>query len=206
MDVDDLVEKVSSEVAAARWVRLLFLAILVAATSGCANHVTVPEDPTSPVQAYLINHGRHASLVLPDSNGQWRRYVHGEWRWYALDETGPLRAIQAILWPTQATIGRGTLSRSPENGSPLPGIPEGYAEAISFQVSQSRVASLRQRLDDYFENPEMHHYQPIYALEFVPFPRSYWFLHQSNEVIANWLRALGLEVRGPTLFSDWEFH
>ncbi|SFR42436.1 hypothetical protein SAMN05216203_0181 [Marinobacter daqiaonensis] len=192
-------------VTAVRRVRPVHLAIVVAAISGCANHVTVPEDPASPVQAYLVNHGRHASLVLPDPDGQWRRYVHGEWRWYALDETGPLRAMQAILWPTQATIGRGTLDRSPETGRPLPGIPEGYAEAIGFQVSQSRVTALRDRLDAYFENPEKRHYQPRYGLEFVPFPKDYWFMHQSNEVIAHWLRALGLEVRGPTLFSDWKF-
>ncbi|MFL1406546.1 hypothetical protein ACJO2E_14520 [Marinobacter sp. M1N3S26] len=192
----------------ARGVRLVLLAslaILVAVTSGCANHVTVPEDPTSPTRAYLVNHGRHASLVLPGPDGQWRRYSHGEWRWYALDETGPFRAMQAILWPTRAAIGRGILSRPPEGGGPVPGIPEGYIEAIPFQISQSRVVALRKRLDDHFDNAETRQYQPIYELEFVPYPQDYWFLHQSNEVTADWLRALGLEVRGPTLFSDWDF-
>lgn len=165
----------------------------------------MPEDPASPTRAYLVNHGRHASLVLPDVDGRWVRYGHGEWRWYALNEKGPWRAVQAILWPTRAAIGRGSLNRPPEGGRPIPGIPEGYTESIPFQVSQSRAASLRERLDEHFENPEKRHYQPLYELEFVPYPKDYWFMHQSNEVTANWLRALGLEVRGPTLFSDWDF-
>lgn len=189
-----------------RRVSSLILAVTVALTSGCANHVGVPEDPESPAQAYLVNHGRHASLVLPAPNGQWTRYTHGEWRWYALDQRGPLRAVQAILWPTQAAIGRATLSEPPPpTASVVPGIPEGYVQATPFTVSGQRVQALRQRLDGYFVDPPKRRYQPRYGLEFVPFPGGYWFLQQSNEVTADWLRALGLTVRGPTLFSRWHF-
>ncbi len=184
----------------------LALALLLAGTlAGCSNQVVVPADTGPSTRAYLVNHGRHASLVLPGEDEEWLRYSHGEWRWYALDETGPWRAVQAILWPTQATIGRGRLPRPPKTGRHLAGIPEGYVEATPFLASQSRVAALRHRLDEHFETAEKRHFQPRYQLEFVPYPKDYWFMHQSNEVVANWLRALGLEVNGPTLFSNWEF-
>lgn len=188
-----------------RFLRVAIVLALAGLITACSNKVMVPPDPSSPTRAYLVNHGRHASLVVPDEKGAWLRYSHGEWRWYALNETGPWRAVQAILWPTRATIGRGRLARAPENGTPLAGIPEGYVEATAFQVPRSRVAALRRRLDHHFETADRHHFQPIYQLVFVPYPEDYWFMHQSNEVVANWLRALGLEVNGPTLFSNWEF-
>ncbi|MDX1633895.1 MAG: hypothetical protein R3280_04615 [Marinobacter sp.] len=178
---------------------------LVAGLAGCANRVTVPDQPPSATRAFLVNHGRHASLVLPAQDEGWLRYSHGEWRWYALNEKGVWRALQAILWPTRAAIGRGRLAGPPQDNRPVPGIPEGYVEATGFAVPASRVAALRRRLDGYFETADTRKFQPLYQLEFVPYPKDYWFMHQSNEVMANWLRALGLEVTGPTLFSEWQF-
>lgn len=58
---------------------LLLVLLLLA---GCAGRLTPPEAPVSPVTVYLLDHGRHASLVLPRREGGMVRYSYGEWRWY----------------------------------------------------------------------------------------------------------------------------
>ena len=71
-------------------------------------------------------------------------------------------------------------------------------------VDAGRVDALRFRLDSIYEaNLETRIYNAAYDLEFVHHPSAYWALHNSNEVVAVWLKELGCRVRRPVLFSNW---
>ena len=50
---------------------------------------------------------------------------------------------------------------------------------------------------------EEHRVNILYDLEFVPHPRPYSAAHHSNQVVAGWLRELGVVTRGLPLLSSW---
>lgn len=181
----------------------LFLVVGVLLT-GCTGRVIQPTALTEPETVYLLDHGRHSSLVLPREDGV-VRYAYGEWNWYAGDQRGALAGISAMLWPTRGALGRKVFPgvRIP----PLPSqvAPEGIERVFTLQAEMSLVRKLQRDLDRIFEEgKEELIYHPFYNLEFVPYPRAYWFGHQSNQVTAEWLRQLGFTVRGAAWLSDWQ--
>lgn len=181
---------------------LLLLALLV--LSGCAGRLIPPEAPVAPVTVYLLDHGRHASLVLPRREGGVVRYSYGEWRWYVEGERHLLAGASALLWPTASGLGRG-IHEATSDRVALSGLaPEGLEQVYLLVAEEARVVALKSRLDAYFEAPGV---TPVYSAEFdlsfVPYPRAYWLTHQSNLVIARWLRSLGVEVRGIPWLSNW---
>jgi hypothetical protein len=181
---------------------LLLLALV--GVAGCAGRLTPPAAPVAPVTVYLLDHGRHASLVLPRREGGMVRYSYGEWRWYVEGERHPLAGASAMLWPTASGLGRG-VHEAITSREALPRLaPEGLVRVYPLVAEEARVVALKRRLDAYFEAPGV---TPVYseefALSFVPYPRAYWLTHQSNLVTARWLRSLGVEVRGIPWLSNW---
>jgi len=66
---------------------LLLGAVLI--LGGCTTTTIVPPpSPQAPATVLLLDHGLHASLVLPDETGRAVRYSYGDWDYYALGETG----------------------------------------------------------------------------------------------------------------------
>lgn len=186
-----------------RWLAVM---LLVASSSGCVGRVVPPEPHTlaQPVEVHLLDHGRHASLVLPRRNGGVVRYSYGDWRWYVEGRHHLAAGAAAMLWPTPAALGRGVYPtvESPERFRRL--APEGLVAVYSFQAEARRVRALRRRLDAYFERAER---EPVaseeYGLDFVPHPQDYSVVHQSNLVVARWLRELGVDVHGVPWLSRW---
>jgi hypothetical protein len=82
----------------------------------------------------------------------------------------------------------------------------GADTVITLQVEESRARDLESRLDSLFVEgrAEVLHCNSAYDLKFVHHPDTYWFGHNSNQVVAEWLRELGISVRGLTLFSPWK--
>jgi hypothetical protein len=71
-------------------------------------------------------------------------------------------------------------------------------------VEKDRVNSLNKRLETFFaENRQHIHHNPRYGVDFVPYPVPYSLFHNSNKVVAQWLRELGVEVWGGGPFSRW---
>ena len=72
-------------------------------------------------------------------------------------------------------------------------------------MEADRVARLSATLDSLFHAgaEEEHRVNPLYDLDFVPHPRPYSVAHHSNQVVAGWLRELGVVTRGLPLFSSW---
>jgi hypothetical protein len=178
------------------------MALLLA---GCVGRVMPPPAPDEPVDIYLLDHGRHSSLVLPREPSGKVRYSYGEWGWYVEGRRHLLAGAAAMLWPTTSGLGR-----MEHEEVTLPGdfsllAPEGLVRAYPLEAELDRVAALRQELDAHFDAP---HIEPVFSeefgLEFVPYPRGYWMAHQSNLVTAEWLRRLGFEVRGIPWLSNWE--
>lgn len=71
-------------------------ALLAFSLAGCTAHVIPPSGLTAPVSVYVLNHGRHSSLVLPGESG-WRRYAYGDWQWYAENRTGLMQGAAALV-------------------------------------------------------------------------------------------------------------
>lgn len=174
--------------------------------AGCVSRVLPPEPHslTEPVDIYLLDHGRHSSLVLPREEGGMVRYSYGEWRWYVEGRRHLPAGAAAMLWPTAAGLGRGVY---PEIDSPSQFhrlAPEGLSDIYPLQAEAVRVIALRRRLNRHFEQADR---EPVpseeFGLEFVPFPRGYSAAHQSNLVVAHWLRALDVEVDGSPWLSNW---
>ena len=174
--------------------------------SGCVGRV-VPPEPDSlaqPVDIFLLDHGRHASLVLPHEEGGMVRYSYGDWRWYVEGRKHWLAGAAAMLWPTHAGLGRAVHPQidGPEQFHHL--APEGVEQVYSLEAEAGRVVALKRRLDAHFERADI---EPVasdeYGLQFVPYPRRYSAIHQSNLVVACWLRELDFDVIGSPWLSNW---
>ena len=181
------------------------LLVLGAAAAGCTTHLTPPLSPVAPVPVLLLDHGRHASLVLPGGEGKTIRYSYGDWRYYARDVTGFRSGAAALLWPTAPALGRRELDAAPEEAAVRRALRVWADTVITLQVEGARAQALRTRLDSLFAagKEKAYLYNATYDLDFVHHPRRYWIGHNSNQVLAGWLRELGINVRGPTLLSSW---
>ncbi|MEF8793109.1 hypothetical protein [Thiohalorhabdus sp.] len=171
---------------------------------GCT---TVLEEPAPEGEArpvFLLDHGRHATLVLVRPDGGLVRYAYGDWAYYGCNRTGFGRAAAALLWPTRAGLGRRELAG--------PAAPEGVRSAVNVPiqalhtvvVARKRSAALQGRLDRVFwEADSTRHLNRWYDLVFVPHPDTYHLFRNSNRRVAAWLKELGVAVRGPAIWSSW---
>ena len=190
--------------------RLLILAVffsaativLAACQAGCATVIVPPATPTDPAPVVLVDYGRHTSLVLPRPEGRSVEYAYGEWGWFALDRTGFFEALGAMLLPTQGALGRAELDVPPD--------PDELArfklfeDAILLEVAAADAASLTARLDERFARQEADRVeQPRCGLAFVPDDRDFHLFHTCNRAVADWLEALGCEVRGAAILGNF---
>ncbi|MBD3895133.1 hypothetical protein IEI94_04620 [Halomonas sp. ML-15] len=170
---------------------------------GCAARVVPDAGVETPQSVYLVDHGRHASLVIPHAEGL-TRYSFGEWDWYVEGRRGTMAGLSALLWPTASGLGR--MDHQAVEASPLPSrvTPEGRQRVYELEAESERVEALRQRLDAYHAAaPAPPAYSDTYGLYFVPYSRDYWAGHQSNLKVVEWLEELGMEVRGSAWLSRW---
>lgn len=176
---------------------------LAALLAGCAHTVEPPRNVVEPVPVFLLDHGRHASIVLPRGEGG-VRYAYGDWAWYALDRTGPLRALDTLLLRTPGTLGRRTLPGPPTLDAVRLQVRVPIEHAWRIEVERARARALDDALTARFAEGVARRVQsPLYDLEFVPDPAPYSIGHNSNHVVAEWLRALGCRVRMRGPWSAW---
>ncbi len=170
---------------------------------GCAAQVTVPTPGSDHRPVLLLDHGRHSSLVLTRADGSLVRYAYGDWRWYAKRETGALRALPTLFVPTAGALGRGTLAGPPTPAALRRQWPDDQLEILAVSAPAIRIDALVARLERVFADAEQRHFNRRFGLEFVPDPRDYTLADNSNHRVADWLRELGLEVRGNPVFGHW---
>lgn len=176
------------------------LSIVCLTLTACATVVAPPASPADPRTVYLLDHGRHSSLVLPAAAGdRLIRYEYGDWDWVALDRRGPVTLLGALFCPSQAGLGRRELSGPPESI----GVPIENLHAIDVEAENVRL--LRERLEAIHETHRGEAVDnPLYELEFVHHPTPYTIAHNSNRVVADWLEDLGCHIEGPGWRASWE--
>lgn len=185
-----------------RAVGLLMAASLLLA--GCATLVVAPTAPEEPVSVFLLEHGGHASLVLPAGERGLVRYAYGDLRWYALGQTGPAEGLAALLGETPAALGRRELRGPADAETVRAQVREGIQQLYELRVARAASERLRADLDGiYAANRATLVYSATYDLEFVRHPVPYSAQHNSNLVMAGWLKALGCEVQGAGLITNW---
>lgn len=188
-----------------RWARLRLLALAaLALVAGCSTTVVPPPSPSEPVTAFLLDHGRTPSLVLPTPDGNMTRYVYGDWNWYALRNTGPIDGLRALFWPTQGTLGRRDLRGPPHADILHERVRVDTIDGLFLvTVARADVERLRSRLDaEHRAGAEVALVEAL-DLQFVPHPRRYSYFHNSNHAVAGWLRELGCETQGLAFHSRW---
>ena len=187
-----------------RIVRALSVGMAAVAVGACVTTVEPPLIAGDAVEVYLLDHGRTPSLVLPTGTGELTRYAYGDWQWYALGEHGIAEGAAALLWPTPAALGRQALGGPREASTVQRQVFVEIEELHAIRVGRQQAAALAARLDALFaraietlvQNDET-------GLAFVRHPEPYHFFHNSNPVVASWLRELDCRVRDWPLPARW---
>jgi hypothetical protein len=173
--------------------------------AACTNVVIPPPAPPEPQSVFVLDHGRHASLVLPAADSGMVRYAYGDWRYYAQWQTGVVETTGAVVWPTTAALGRRELRTPATPAGVRAAVQVGIEHLYEVTVDKRAIRRLRGQLDAVFQaNLATRLYNPAYDLEFVHHPDAYTIIHNSNRVVARWLQDLGCQVSGPLLFSRWQ--
>jgi hypothetical protein len=184
-------------------VLLVLTALLVQA--GCTATVLPPAAVDEPARVAILDHGRHASLVLEQPGGAVVLYTYGDWEWFALRRTGPREASAAVLGPSQAALGKKHLPGPLTAQALVEQVRVLVTDIIVLHVERRRLDELAARLDAVFRaNISSLVHNDAYDLDFVHHPEPYSAFHNSNEVVANWLEELGCRVTRPSLFFTWK--
>ena len=180
----------------------LFLAVL-GFLGGCTTRVVPPVNLQVPAIVFVLDHGRHTSLVVPAAEGGLVRYAYGDWRYYAERQTGPGHAIAAFLWSTPGALGRRALPGPATAREVRAQVPLVITELYEIEVERQRIGVLRAELDAYFDTADVQLETPEVLLSFVRHPRAYSLRHNSNTALAGWLETLGCRVSGPAILARW---
>lgn len=180
---------------------LLWLLLAV----GCGTtSVLPPADLAEPAPVFILDHGRHTSLVVSTPEGELVRYAYGDWHYYAERATGSGRAIAALFRSTRGALGRRHLEGPPSEEQVRAQVPLLIEGLYRLEVERSRIEALRARLDAIFDAAERKLYSSDAFLIFAEHPHNYTLRHNSNRVIGNWLEELDCKVHGQRLFANWQ--
>lgn len=185
--------------------RILMLGILLPFLIGCTATVRAPSEPVSPRTVQLLQHAQHSSLLLTAADQSRIRYAYGDWAWYVEGDEGLVSGARALFIPTQAGLGRRMIGPATPGETLDQQVGVAVDSAYHFTVEATRVDALIESLELAFEASEA---KPRFSagrgLTFVPHSRPYTFGNNSNHMVAEWLRALGLEVTGNAALGAWK--
>lgn len=178
---------------------IMALLLVTLLWSACVTSIVPPHSPPNPTTVWIIDYGRHASLVIPN-NGTAVEYEYGEWQWFALGQTQSPRVVPVLFWPTQGTLGRRHRPHLPDEARLK---SEASVEHVfRITVSSNAVARLRQNLQTRYEaNVQSELFNQDYQMTFVKDPADYTALHNCNHELASWLKDLGCTIRGRAIFA-----
>lgn len=183
--------------------RAISAALAALLGTACTHTVVPPREPQRPVAAFLLDHGRHASLVLERADGM-TRYAWGDWDYYALNRTGPLQASGTLLGANRAGLGRKHLQGPAERAYVRHQVAVPIEALWQIDVPAERARRLHERLDRRFRDGRATlTANRLYDLEFVHAATPYNVTSNSNHRVGAWLRELGCEVRMAGPFSSW---
>lgn len=176
---------------------VLALGLLLCPLSGCTYSISPPDPLKEPVSVFVVDHGYHASLLLPRGDGSVAFYAYGRYDWFALNKDEFWRAPGAAFLPGEATLGRGMLPGPATYASVCERVPA--EEILEVRVEAARVRALLLALDGRFDSGGEVVHNPVMGLDFVRDPEPYWLGHNCNAQIARWLEDLDCDVTGKSL-------
>jgi hypothetical protein len=133
------------------------------------------------------------------------RYIYGDWNYYALGNRGLTDALLALFWPTGGALGRQQMEGPPGVESLRRQVGVEIKRIHALEVERSKVDRLITRLNKVLDaQDETLLVNLPNDMEFGHHPQAYTYFHNSNHVVARWLRELGCRVRGPAFSSRWE--
>lgn len=167
-------------------------------------YIYPPKNLIEPRGVFVIDHGTHSSLAIENSRQQLIRYAYGDFRYYALRDTGLSSGAAALLFPTPATLGRAEI----KGGASLENLSEQLVVAVEviyqLEVEASAADQLISKLDSiHLIEREKHVDVPAYGLVFAPHPDDYFWAHNSSTIVADWLRDMRVELLGWGLIASW---
>ena len=172
---------------------------------GCAATVIPPPCAEQSRQVYILDHGRHTSLVLSTVDQGLVRWAYGDWGWYAEGKQGAVRALPVLLTPTPAALGRRTLHAAPDPAAIRAALPVVTEQVLVIAADAALVDRLQARQEALFEAGRQRGQleSPTAGLTFVPHPKPYRIDHTSNHMVAHWLTELDCQVRGDPRLGNW---
>lgn len=183
---------------------LLLSALLLPLLSACTAEVRPPAEAQSPRTVHLLQHARHASLVLTAADHTRIRYAYGDWAWYVEGDEGLVSGARALFIPSQAGLGRRAFSPAGPGETLERQVGVGVDRAYHFKIEAAKVDRLIDSLEHEFHASQATpRFSAGRGLSFVPHPRPYTFGNNSNHMVAEWLRALGFEVKGNPAMGYW---
>lgn len=180
------------------------LSMLSLLLGACTTAIIPPAAPIQPVSVFVLDHGRHSSLVLPSENGGALRYSYGDWGYYVLDDTGLMSSLRALFLPSPAALGRQYLSAPPDRATMQAQTGLEVTATHEILVEAHAMHDLREELGSLFDRGRNTLYPGTVAnVYFVHHPAPYSARHNSNQVVARWLEQLGCTIIGRPFLSNW---
>ena len=170
--------------------------------SGCAWSVKSPPRPTDAAPIYLTDYGRHTSVIMPVNDRHMVEYAYGDWDWFAVGQNSSFSAVRALLFSQGSTLGR----RWFVNIDDLDELKRlsGADRVVRLRVPRQRIPRLVEQLDrEYTKHIDTIHFNPITHLDHVRSDRHYSAFDNCNNMTARWLRALGCDIGGWTIWSNF---
>lgn len=170
----------------------------------CSTTVSCPKINNETKLIALIIEGKHPSLVIQNSTSSMVCYTYGDKKYYALARTGIWPGLQAMLWPTQAVLGKENFSMPTDRESILQTLEKRANQVFIFEVQREKAQRLLSELNKmYSQNTETKHYNASYNINFVDYPESYSMFNTSNHKVAEWLSKLDCKTKGPLVYTQW---
>jgi hypothetical protein len=180
------------------------LSMLSLLLGACTTTIIPPAAPIQPVSVFVLDHGRHSSLVLPAEDGGALRYSYGDWGYYVLDDTGIMSSLRALFLPSPAALGRQYLAAPPDRATMQAQTGLEVTATHEILVEAHAMQGLRDELASLFDQGRNTRYPgPVANAYFVHHPAPYSARHNSNQVVARWLEQLGCTIIGRPFLSNW---
>lgn len=178
------------------------LAVLVLLCGGCATRVTPPAQLRDPVTVYVVDYGRHSSIILPTGGPRMMEYTYGDWEMYANNHYRWYSGWIKLLISEKGALGRRAIEYTDNEQWMRMRI---WAKRLmKVEVERAKAAELLLDLERAYDRriATMIVNVPI-ETHFVRHDSRYWLMHTCNQVTADWLRKLGCEVRGAAILSNF---
>jgi len=169
--------------------------LLAALAAACAYRLEPPSRVADPATAYILDYGQHAGLALPAPDGGVVEWFWGDWHYFALGRRSVGSGLRALFASPGSTLGYRPLAGPEAAGAPA---------VLPIVVERARVDALHARLAARHARRREAEVVDGDGRRFVPDDARYGLGHNSSHMLAEWLRELGVEVRGGGLDARFE--